>query len=385
MKREESLAQLAHDTISIGRTWSPEAWITVANCFSLDGDHQSALKSLRRSIQLYKPSPGLALAPRIDSGSQGGLAYAYTLSGHESTASDELDRAQQSFRTAVRVDSRHCNAWHGLGTVYLRLGKVDLAEYHFKRALSLNNQNPLLLQSAAAVFEARKDNQQALATYERIECMMQPVTVGSNRKGKEVDEEDGGHIGLGAVPTEQGILVGGLGSHHALNFVMFKRARILMILERYDEAAAVFECLLRRCPHEFNVPFLLGQAYTHLRRYREAAACLTRALDIAPENAPNVRELFDSLYQHHSPDEQGGSGAQNAAAGPQHEAAPDRTPDNKFTEHDPMVSTPQGSSPYFQSPALYAGRRGEQEWRQDWQALDNASDRVDRVLRFDLE
>ncbi|ORX69782.1 TPR-like protein, partial [Linderina pennispora] len=248
MKREESLAQLAHDMISIGRTWSPEAWITVANCFSLDGDRQSALKSLRRSIQF-----------------QGGLAYAYTLSGHESTASDELDQAQQSFRTAVRVDSRHCNAWHGLGTAYLRLGKVDLAEYHFKRALSLNSQNPLLLQSAAAVFEARKDNQQALATYERIECMMQP----------------------------QGILVGGLGSHHALNFVMFKRARILMILERYDEAAAVFECLLRRCPHEFNVPFLLGQTYTHLRRYREAAACLTRALDIAPENAPNVRELFD--------------------------------------------------------------------------------------------
>ncbi|KAJ1937674.1 hypothetical protein FBU59_004681, partial [Linderina macrospora] len=44
MKREESLAQLAHDMVSIGRTWSPEAWIAVANCFSLDGDRQSALK-----------------------------------------------------------------------------------------------------------------------------------------------------------------------------------------------------------------------------------------------------------------------------------------------------------------------------------------------------
>ncbi|KAJ2389483.1 hypothetical protein GGI23_005827, partial [Coemansia sp. RSA 2559] len=53
MKREESLAQLAHTMVSVGRTWSPEAWIAVANCFSLDGDHASALKSLARSIQLY--------------------------------------------------------------------------------------------------------------------------------------------------------------------------------------------------------------------------------------------------------------------------------------------------------------------------------------------
>ncbi|KAJ1951468.1 anaphase-promoting complex subunit cdc27, partial [Linderina macrospora] len=296
-----------------------------------------------------------------------------------------------SFRTAVRIDPRHCNAWHGLGTAYLRLEKVDLAEYHFSRALSLNNQNPLLLQSAAAVLEARNDNVQALATYERIERMMQPATASnsssSSSRGKEVDEAAQDSSGYGAVSTEQGVLVGGLGSHHALNFVMFKRARILMILTRYAEAAAVFEQLLHRCPREFNVPFLLGQTYTHLHRYREAAACLTRALDIAPENAPSVRELFDSLYQQQQqqPDGQDGGGAQSVPANTPSEAALSRTPDNIFVEEDLMMTTPQGSSPYFQSPALYAGRRGEQDWRQDWQALDNADDRVDRVLRFDLD
>ncbi|KAJ2791883.1 anaphase-promoting complex subunit cdc27, partial [Coemansia helicoidea] len=54
MKDEEALAQLAHSLVSIGRNWSPEAWVAVANCFSLDGDHQAALKSLGRSMQLYR-------------------------------------------------------------------------------------------------------------------------------------------------------------------------------------------------------------------------------------------------------------------------------------------------------------------------------------------
>ncbi len=39
------------------------------------------------------------------------FAYAYTLSGHEYVANDDLDKALLSFRTAIRVDSRHYNAW----------------------------------------------------------------------------------------------------------------------------------------------------------------------------------------------------------------------------------------------------------------------------------
>ncbi|KAJ2627229.1 anaphase-promoting complex subunit cdc27, partial [Coemansia sp. RSA 1287] len=162
-KHEEALAQLAHKMVSVGRNTSPEAWIAVANCFSLDGDHASALKSLTRSIQMYKSSHcGTTSVPRNDAGGTGGLAYAHTLIGHENVALDELDRAQRAFRTAIRIDPRHYNAWYGLGVSYLRLGKPDLAEYHFKRALALNSQNPLLLQSSGAVHEYRKDYVQAL-------------------------------------------------------------------------------------------------------------------------------------------------------------------------------------------------------------------------------
>ncbi|KAJ2251710.1 anaphase-promoting complex subunit cdc27 [Coemansia sp. RSA 455] len=340
MKREETLAQLAHAMVSAGRNWSPEAWIAVANCFSLDGDHLSALRSLSRSIQLYRAALG-AITPRSDSGGVGGLAYAHTLVGHENVANDELDRAQQAFRTAIRIDARHYNAWYGMGMVYLRLGKLDLAEYHFKRALALNAQNPLLLQSAGALFEARADYPHALEVYERVERLL-------NRGQTD------------AMGSE-------LRVHHAMNFVMFKRARVLVVLERFADAALVLEQLLSRCPREFNVPFLLGQTYTKLRRYREAAACLTRSLDIAPENGHSVREAFDALYMEDAEEQKTA-----VCLPPNHQ----NTPAASLLSPGSVAAM---ESP--ESPSLYSGRRAE--WNHDWRSLNNADDRVARA--FDLD
>ncbi|KAJ2497872.1 anaphase-promoting complex subunit cdc27 [Coemansia sp. RSA 2052] len=393
MKREETLAQLAHSMVSAGRNWSPEAWIAVANCFSLDGDHSSALRSLGRSIQLFKAAHGaITVVPRSDSGGVGGLAYAHTLVGHENVTSDELDRAQQAFRTAIRIDARHYNAWYGLGTVYLRLGKLDLAEYHFKRALALNTQNPLLLQSAGALFEARADYPRALEVYERVERLLnrgQASTSDAEDKGKMPDPA--GSIDEGAfvdaVVTNDDIVVLGLRSHHAMNFVMFKRARVLVVLERFAEASVVLEQLLTRCPREFNVPFLLGQTYTKLRRYREAAACLTRSLDIAPENGHSVREAFDALYLEDA-EEQDAEEHEDATTQPASSSlavvTPPRPP-TLATEHFMSHGSPSAAeSPDYDSPSLYVGRRGRAEWNSDWRSLNSADDRVARAFDFDM-
>ncbi|KAJ2314157.1 anaphase-promoting complex subunit cdc27 [Coemansia sp. RSA 2705] len=380
MKREEQLAQLAHRLVTAGRNWSPEAWVAVANCFSLDGDHASALKSLARGIQLYRTVHGVTAAPRLDAGGVGGLAYAHTLVGHENVAVDDLDRAQRAFRTAIRIDPRHYNAWYGLGMSYLRLGKADLAEYHFKRALALNSQNPLLLQSAGAVYEHRNDYPGALKVYERVERMLDGGTAGIKGKSAEGSEDESTRE---ALVTDTGVVLS-LRTHHAMNYVMFKQARVLVVLERFSEAAVILEQLLRQCPREFNVPFLLGQTYTRLRRYREAAACLSRALDIAPENLLSVREAFDALYLQDSEDrepEPDMDNSENSMQGCGHDSGM-HTPSGLV--ENILTSSSEVGSPYFDSPSLYAGRRGQAEWRDDWRALGNADDRVDRALEFDV-
>lgn len=39
------------------------------------------------------------------------FAYAYTLLGHEHIATEELENALSCYRSAVRIDPRHYNAW----------------------------------------------------------------------------------------------------------------------------------------------------------------------------------------------------------------------------------------------------------------------------------
>ena len=46
---------------------------------------------------------------------------------------------------AIRVAPRHYNAWYGLGYVYYRQEKYELAEYHFKRAAAINPQSSVLM------------------------------------------------------------------------------------------------------------------------------------------------------------------------------------------------------------------------------------------------
>ena len=79
----------------------------VGNCFSLQKEHDTALKFFQRAIQL-----------------QPTLAYAYTLSGHEYSANDDFEKAMACYRAAIRIDERHYNAWYGLGNIYFRQVRV---------------------------------------------------------------------------------------------------------------------------------------------------------------------------------------------------------------------------------------------------------------------
>lgn len=73
---------------------SAAAWCAAGNAFSLQKEHDAAIRFLQRAVQL-EPD----------------LAYAYTLLGHELVATEELDKAMNCFRSAVRIAPRHYNAW----------------------------------------------------------------------------------------------------------------------------------------------------------------------------------------------------------------------------------------------------------------------------------
>jgi anaphase-promoting complex subunit 3 len=94
------LSLLAQELLDISRS-EPEPWIALGNAFSLEKEHDEAMRCFRRAAQVAN----------IAGIGKGGCAYAWTLSGHEAVSMEEFDRAIAFFQTAVRIDRRHFNAW----------------------------------------------------------------------------------------------------------------------------------------------------------------------------------------------------------------------------------------------------------------------------------
>ena len=155
LRKDVELSYLAHELVEVDRL-SPAAWCAIGNSFSLQKDHDQALKCFKRATQLD---------PK--------LAYAFTLQGHEHVSSEEYDKALVAYRSAVSADSRHYNAWYGLGKVFEKTGKYDLSERHFKTAAQINPTNSVLVCCIGMVLEKTKNLPAALNQYD-IACQLAP-------------------------------------------------------------------------------------------------------------------------------------------------------------------------------------------------------------------
>lgn len=224
LKSEIELAYLAHELVEIERN-SPQTWIAIGNSFSLQREHEQALKCFRRATQL-DPS----------------FAYGFTLQGHEYIENEEFEKALNAYRSAIAVDQRHYNAWYGLGKCYNKLGKYPAAESHYRTAVSINSSNAVLLCALGAVVERTKPLEQAVKYYHRA-CELAPKSALSR----------------------------------------FKKARCLMGLGRPEDALIELDILKDIAPDEANVWFLSGRLCKMLGRKAEAVRAFTVALNLDPK------------------------------------------------------------------------------------------------------
>ncbi len=224
LKNDIDLAFLAHEIIDIDRN-SPQAWCAVGNSFSLQRDHDQALKCFKRATQLD---------PKF--------AYAFTLQGHEHVANEEYDKALSAYRSSIAAENRHYNAWYGLGTVFEKQGKYAFAEQHYRTAASINPTNAVLVCCIGNLLERMKNPKAALIQYNRA-CQL----------------------------AEKSALC------------RFKKARVLMTLQEPERALMELRVLKDIVPEEANVHFLLGRAYKQLRQKGSAIKHFTMALNLDPK------------------------------------------------------------------------------------------------------
>ena len=149
------------------------------------------------------------------------------------------------------------NRWYGLGSIYLRQEKYQLAEYHYRRALAINPQNPILYCQLGAVLHKTKKNEEALRMLE----------VASQKAPDN--------------PT-----------------VRFTRAEVLEASERYEEALQELEVVRSHVPKEATVLHKAGQLCKKLGRRDQALRYFTFAYDLDPKEmgtgAKNALERLEN-------------------------------------------------------------------------------------------
>ncbi len=88
LQDQYKLCHLANEALEQSY-YSPETWIIFGNCYSLQKEHEVALKFFNRAIQL-NPS----------------FSYAYTLSAHEYTETEAFSQAKSYYKDAIGYDER---------------------------------------------------------------------------------------------------------------------------------------------------------------------------------------------------------------------------------------------------------------------------------------
>ena len=200
LQQEVKLSMLSQELIDFDKE-SPETWCVAGNCFSLQKEHETAIKFLQRAIQVDPD-----------------FAYAYTLLGHELVLTEEMDHATACFRSAIRIDPRHYNAWCGLAMICYKQEKYDLAEVHYRTAVDICPSSPALRCHLGVVMHALKKTDQALVILDEA-IRMDPKNALSR----------------------------------------FHRASIYFSVDRHEEALRELEALKILIPKESLVYFLIGK------------------------------------------------------------------------------------------------------------------------------
>ncbi|KAM7505835.1 hypothetical protein LguiB_004739 [Lonicera macranthoides] len=243
LKEDMKLSYLAQELISTDRL-APQSWCAMGNCYSLQKDHETALKNFQRAVQLNSR-----------------FAYAHTLCGHEYVALEDFENGIKCYQSALRVDTRHYNAWYGLGMIYLRQEKFEFSEHHFRKAFQINPRSSVIMSYLGTALHTLKRSVEALA-------MMEKAILADKKN---------------PLP-------------------MYQKANILVSMENFDGALEVLEDLKEYAPRESSVYALMGKIYKRRNMHDQAMLHFGLALDLKP-SATDVATIKAAIEKLHVPDD----------------------------------------------------------------------------------
>ena len=238
LKKQSELSKIAFDYMK-HHYFAPETWIVMANCYSLNQDHDTALTFLKRAIQIDPQN-----------------VYAYCLSGHEYSCKENFEKAKESYEKAINLDQRNVRAYWGLGNLNLKTEKYEIAADYFLTAIRINDNCCFFYTHLAIAFMRRGKYQDALE-YVKF--------------GEKVSTTD--------------------------PFNKFTKAQILYELGDYEGALMECETLLKNIQKESQIHMLMGKIFAKKGMVQKAHSSYMVANDLDKKNAQQIKNLIDQLQE----------------------------------------------------------------------------------------
>eukprot|EP01062_Namystynia_karyoxenos_P032214 TRINITY_DN23773_c0_g1_i1.p1 TRINITY_DN23773_c0_g1~~TRINITY_DN23773_c0_g1_i1.p1 ORF type:complete len:670 (+),score=220.14 TRINITY_DN23773_c0_g1_i1:115-2124(+) len=239
MRLNQELATLSQELIELDRN-SATTQVVLGNTHSIVGEHEFALKFLRRAVQVDKEHH-----------------YAITLCGMEHVLLDEADEAMQCFRNALRNNNRDYAAWHGMGSVYMKQEDFQLARHHMEKAKSINPNPPICI-ALSRVYE-----------------LDTPPNLAGARQAVEA-----------VLRVQPKNLIARL-----------RRAQLLVKERSYRDALPILEELQHDAPREVEVLALLGKVYAREGNRNKALHYYNAALGLSMRDNVTIRTAIEKLAE----------------------------------------------------------------------------------------
>lgn len=175
------------------------------------------------------------------------------------------------FRTAILKDSRHYNAWFGIGTIFSKQERYTLAEIHYQHAARINPKNSVILVHIGTMQFALKRPEQALKTLNAAIAL---------------DPKN---------PLSK-----------------FHRGSLYFKMGKYNEALSELEELKQVLPKESTVHFHIGRIHKKMGNVAAALMHFNWATDLDPRGANNqIKDAFDANMSQNGISSQGGIATTN--------------------------------------------------------------------------
>ena len=217
--------------------FAPETWVVLGNTFSLQKEHETAIKFFNRATQI---NPA--------------FAYSYTLAGHEYVDNENFTEANNCFKKALAFDERQVNAWWGLGNIQLKEQNYSEAIKLFKKCLSINNHSAVLHFYLGTAYLQNKDIKNALNN----------LIIAQNLDQKNP-------------------------------MIQYQVANIYMNQGKNEEALNILKDLEENMPKEAPIYISIGKIYKNKKEYKKALDYFNKAIDLDPKDSNLAKTLIERL------------------------------------------------------------------------------------------